>query len=388
MYDFIYNNRTELVFGNVDSKEIARKIKEYNPKKVLIVYGQNSVVKSGLLEKVTSGLKGANIEFVEFGGTKANPLRSYTQKGVDLAKKEKCDFILAVGGGSVIDAAKGIAAGVANGDMWKFYSTDAELTKALPIAVILTLPAAGSEGSGATVLVDDESGTKYSFGSDIVRPKLSFVDPRNCMSLPREQISYGASDIIAHMMERYFCPQENVTVTDELLGGAIKAMIKIAPKLYNEPTNYDYWAEFCLLGTLAHNDMLNMGRDDQDWGTHLIENKLLSGPYNIAHGAGLAIIFPAWMKYVATKRPSKLVQFAREVLDVTGADDRSVVTQGIQKMEEWYQSIGLKLYLSQINIKIEDVKDLAKKLFDPNIKLGGYGQLSFEEIIKVVELAK
>jgi len=190
------------------------------------------------------------------------------------------------------------------------------------------------------------------------------------------------------MMERYFSPQEDVTATDNLIGGAIKALMKVAVKLYNNPTNYEYWAEFCLLGTLAHNDMLNMGRDVQDWGTHSIENKLLSGPFDIAHGAGLAIIFPAWLKYVSTKRPGKIVQWAREVMGIVGNDDATVIKEGIAALEAFYKSINLKLTMSEVAIQLEEVKALASKLYTKDIKLGAYGELNFEEILKVLELAK
>lgn len=388
MNNFVYNNRTELIFGKTEEKEVAKKIKESNPKKVLVVYGKNSVIKSGLLKKITDSLTEQKIAFVEYGGVKANPLRSHAEAGVELARKEKVDFVLVVGGGSAIDAAKGIAIGATGDDMWQHYEKDVPVSKALPLAVVLTLPATGSEGSGATVLVDDKTNTKFSCGSDYLRPKYSFVNPINCMTLPIQQISNGASDILAHMMERYFSPQENVTATDNLIGGAIKALMQVATKLYNDPTNYELWAEFCLLGTLAHNDMLNMGRNIQDWGTHSIENKLLSGPFDIAHGAGLAIIFPAWLKYVSTKRPSKLVQWAKEVMDITGNDDATVIAEGIKKLEAFYTSIGLHLTMSQVNIQLEDVKTLAPKLYSKDIKLGAYGELSFEEILKVVELAK
>jgi len=305
MKNFEYFNHCEIVFGKRDEVEIAKKLKGFGAKNVFVLYGKSSVVKSGLLGRITDALTSAGIKHVAYGGVSANPLKEHADEGVTIAKKNKSDFILAVGGGSVIDAAKYIAVACVNDDAWDYFTIKAFIEEpkngALPIGAVLTLPAAGSETSNACVIKYGD--TKFSTKGNFIRPRFAFINPEYCYTLPKSQIGYGASDIFAHLLERYFCPQENVVGADRILEGAMRAMLEIAPKTFADNTNYDYWAEFCWLGTMAHNGMLCMGREVQDWGTHRIENKLLSGELDIAHGEGLAILFPAWMKLVAKRRP-------------------------------------------------------------------------------------
>jgi len=383
MKNFEYQNKTKIIFGHNGESVIAAELKNSGAKKVLIHYGQNSIVKSGLLGNVKAALDSAGIKYIEFGGVKPNPLRSHALEGVQLARREKIDFILAIGGGSVIDSAKCIAVGVVNANVWDYYTGKKQnLTKALPIGAVLTIPAAGSENSRSTVIVDDKSGLKYSFESVVLRPAFAVINPEYCTTLPKAQIAYGASDILAHLLERYFSPTENVGLTDKILTGAIQQMFEVAPKVFANPAKYEYMSEFCLLGTLAHNGMLAMGRVDEDWGSHSIEMATCSGPHDVAHGAGLAVIFPAWLKYVSKTKPSKILQFSNEVMNEKTTD------KAIAKLQSFYKSLGLETTLGGLGIKLEDAKKFARLKFDKDTVLGGYGKLGLEDILKILEIAK
>lgn len=386
MQNFKFNNKSKIIFGKNDESVIAEEIKSLGAKKVMIHYGMNSIVKSGLLGRIQSALDNAKIKYIKFGGVKANPTKTHAIKGVEIARKNKVDFVLAVGGGSVIDSAKAICAGAVNKDIWTYYINAEKaktLTAALPLGVVLTIPAAGSECSTASVLQDDDNlGAKYCLSQPPLRSKFAFINPELCTTLPKEQVAYGASDILAHLLERYFSTDENVVVTDKLLTGAMQAMFEIAPKVYADPTDYQNMAELCLLGTLAHNGMLNMGRISQDWGTHQIDNTLLSGIKNIAHGAGLAVVFPAWLKHVAKTKPTKILQFAREVMGC------SSIADGIAGLEKFYKSLGLATTLKGVGFDVNEIKGLVKTAFPADIVLGGYGQLSQSDIESVVVLAR
>jgi len=384
MENFIYENTSRLIFGKHDESVIAAEIKRLGAKKVLVHYGQGSIVRSGLLGKITKALTDHKIKYVEYGGVVANPLREHTLAGLALAKKEKVDLVLAIGGGSVIDSAKCICAGLTNADIWSYYTDKTKKlpNPAAPLGVVLTIPAAGSEGSCASVMKDEATGIKYGLHNDTLRSRFAFVNPDYCETLPREQVAYGASDILAHMLERYFSPHDHVVATDKLLTGAIQAVLEIAPKAYKDPANYAYMAEFCLLGTLAHNGMLSLGRNVQAWEAHPIEMAFISGKYNQSHGTGLAIIFPAWLKHVAKTRPTKVQQFANEVMG-----EKSVAL-AIAKLEKWYKSLGLATTLKEVGIDVKDAIEVATVALEPKIPLGGYGQLTMTDIENIIRLAK
>jgi len=376
MTNFMYENGSKIILGNYGEDVLAGEIKNRDAKKVLIHYGGQSVIKSGLFDRIKGALGNAGIKWVEYGGVVANPLKGHALKGVELAKKEKVDFVLAVGGGSVIDSAKLICAGAVNDDIWSYYLDSKKvITGALPLGVVLTIPAAGSECSISTVIRDEETGRKHTMMHNVLRSKFAFINPEYCFTLPKEQIAFGASDILAHMLERYFSPEQNVVTTDKILTGAIHAVMEIAPRVYADKADYANMAEFCLLGTLAHNGMLALGRVIQSWESHMIEMGFISGHYNFAHGQGLSIIFPAWLKYMATKRPEKVKQFEKEVVT-------------IKELEKWYKSLDLPTRLSDLNIDVMEAKEVIKKSFKPDVKLGGYGELSLDDILAVVRLAK
>ncbi len=391
MLNFVYENKSEIIFGKNDESVLANTLVKFGAKKVLMCYGKNSVKASGLLDKITNALTAHKIKFVEFGGISSNPLKSYAEKGVELAKKNKINFVLAVGGGSVIDTAKYIAGAYFNKNMWNFYTNPQSainLKNALPLGVVLTIPAAGSEGSNGTVLRDDETGVKYDVMAECLRPKFAFINPEYAMTLSKTQIANGVSDILSHLMERYFSPLDNVFVTDKLLTAAMQSVIEIAPKLIKDSTNYNYWGELCQLGLMAHNGMLDMGRSVQDWASHAIENKLISGRYNISHGTGMAIMFLAWLKVVAKKYPNKILEFTTSVLGADGKTKEQKIANGIKKLEDFYKKLGLPTTLKQIKINADEVVKFANEYFLKDIVLGGYGKLTHDEILKVIEMAK
>ncbi|MDR0855633.1 MAG: iron-containing alcohol dehydrogenase [Christensenellaceae bacterium] len=388
MLNFEYQNACEIVFGERSEAEIAVRIKKLGSKKVLVLFGGSSARKSGLIDRIFVSLKALSISYVSLGGVRANPSKALLLEGVALAKAEKVDFVLAVGGGSTIDTAKGIAVGAKTADVWKFYTKGKAITKALPVGAVLTIPAAGSECSTASVIRDENSGLKYCVGSELIRPKFAFINPALCATLPNEQVANGISDILAHLLERYFSPQTNVTVTDKLITGAIQAVFAIGKSVRDNPSDYDLMSELCLAGTIAHNDMLDMGRPEQDWGSHQIENALLSGVCDIAHGEGLAIIFPAWLKLVAVKKPGKILQFAEEVMLVTDGAHCEKIAAAIAKLEYFYKSIGLETTLSGMNIPLEKVKNAAAAINNSKSAVGGYGLLNKKEILKLLELAE
>jgi len=383
MQNFSYQNQSKIIFGKNDESVLAAEIKNQGAKTVLIHYGQNSIVKSGLLARVKKALDNESIKYVEHGGVQANPLRNHALQGVDLAIKNKVDLVLAIGGGSVIDSAKLICAGAVNDDIWSYYTDKTKQIKgALPLGVVLTIPAAGSECSTGSVVKDERNGRKYVLSHNFLRSRFAFVNPEYCNTLPKEQVAYGASDILAHLLERYFSPEQNVTVTDKLLTGAIQAMFEIAPKVYKDPSDFESMAEFCLLGTLAHNGMLALGRVVQAWESHPIEMAFISGHYDHAHGQGLAIIFPAWMKYVSKTKPAKVLQFAKEVMQ------ESTIEKGIAKLEAFFKSLGLAVTLKELNIKVAEAQEIVKTAFAKDVILGGFGELTLDDILNVVALAE
>jgi len=389
MENFIYSNKCEIIFGKQHEGEIAKAISGHYAKKVLIVFGSERF--RPMINRVTDEIKKLGINTVEYGGVVANPLLNHAELGVKLARDNNVDFILAIGGGSVIDVAKFIAVGAIphqNATTIFKSRTEPDNFQALSVGAVLTLPAAGSECSTASVVRDDKTGEKFAMFSEAMRPVFAYINPEYCYTLPKEQIGYGASDIFAHLLERYFTSQQNVRFTDYLLEGAMKSMLEIAPKLYSNPKDYNLWAEFCLLGTLAHNDMLALGRIYQDWATHRIENKLLSGVQNIAHGAGLAVLFPAWMRHVYKTKPDRIVDFCIRVIGVSGKNDSDIIDKGIEKLYDFYSSIGLKRNLTELNIDHKIVQNDAVKIFDANTKLGIYKILSLDDILKIIELAK
>lgn len=393
MNNFDYVNKTRLVFGKGEESNVGALLKEYGASKILLHYGKNSIKKSGLYDKVIASLNKANIAFVELGGVEANPKLGLARKGVKIAREEKVDFILAVGGGSVIDSAKAIAAGVYYaGDVWDLYKYKVPVDKALGIATILTLPAAGSESSDSTVLTNEIDMRKQSFGTELIRPVFSIINPEIFFTLPKSQIANGLTDMLCHVMERYFTNTENVQLTDGLCESVMKTIMRVGVKLIDNSADYDLWAEIAFAGTVAHNGLIGMGRVE-DWASHDIEHEL-SAIYDIAHGAGLAIINPAWIKYVYKDNIPMFTQWAVNVMDVRAdmKNPDAMIQEGIAKLENFYKRIGQAVRLSEIGISDEKFDLMAAKAtnldWTESKFIGGFKSLGKDDIKAIYELAK
>ncbi|HPR95826.1 MAG TPA: iron-containing alcohol dehydrogenase [Thermotogota bacterium] len=388
MQNFVFYNKTKIIFGRGTENQIGKEINALGKKKVLIHYGGGSIKKTGLYEKVAGVLKDAGLEYIELGGVKPNPSLSLVREGIELCRREKVDFILAVGGGSVIDSSKAIAAGIPyNGDVWDFYDRKAVIREALPIGVILTLPAAGSETSTATVITNDEKQLKRGTGSMFLRPEFAIMNPELTFTLPPYQTAAGITDMLAHIMERYFTRERHVDLTDHLCEAVMKTIVKNAPLVIEWPENYDARAEIMWAGTLAHNGLLGTGRIE-DWGTHMIEHEL-SALYDLTHGAGLAIIFPAWISYVSEVYPEKIMKFFHTVFDVEAAFDDSqyMIEEGIKRLKAFYRSIGMPVSLKEAGITEKRYEEMAEKctVFGP---VGNFMKLDKTDVIKIYELAE
>jgi len=386
--NFVFYNKTKIIFGRGTENQIGKEINALGKKKVLIHYGGGSIKKTGLYEKVAGVLKDAGLEYIELGGVKPNPSLSLVREGIELCRREKVDFILAVGGGSVIDSSKAIAAGIPyNGDVWDFYDRKAVIREALPIGVILTLPAAGSETSTATVITNDEKQLKRGTGSMFLRPEFAIMNPELTFTLPPYQTAAGITDMLAHIMERYFTRERHVDLTDHLCEAVMKTIVKNAPLVIEWPENYDARAEIMWAGTLAHNGLLGTGRIE-DWGTHMIEHEL-SAIYDLTHGAGLAIIFPAWISYVSEAYPEKIMKFFHTVFDVeaTFDDSQYMIEEGIKRLKAFYRSIGMPVSLKEAGITEKRYEEMAEKctVFGP---VGNFMKLDKTDVIKIYELAE
>lgn len=387
MQDFVFHNSTKLIFGKNKEELVGQESVVYG-KKLLLHYGGGSIKASGLYTKVVHSLHEHGIEIFELGGVQPNPRVSLVREGVALCKENDIDFILAVGGGSVIDSAKAIAAGAKyDGDVWDFFDGKAEVTDCLPIGVVLTIPAAGSESSNGTVITNEDGWYKRSCGHTIMRPKFAIMNPVLTYTLPPYQTACGITDMMAHILERYFTNEKNVELTDRLCEATLKTIINNAPTVLADPTNYEARAEIMWSGTLAHNDLLGTGRIG-DWGSHDIEHEI-SGIYDLAHGAGLAIVFPAWMKYVYKHDVNRFVQFANRVWDVEIDLNNleKTVLGGIKKTEQFFSSIGMPVRLEEVNIDDEYFEEMAKKGTERG-PLGNFVKLYEEDLVEIFKLAR
>jgi len=389
MQNFTYQNATKVIFGKGTEDTVGAEVKKCG-KKVLLHYGSGSIRKTGLYDKVVKSLKSAGVDFIELGGVKPNPRLSLVREGIDMCRKNGVDFILAVGGGSSIDSAKGIAAGVNyNGDVWDLYMRKGTSITALPLGVILTIPAAGSETSQFSVVTNEEGWLKRDIGYEFIRPQFAILNPELPFTLPAYQVAAGATDIMAHLMERYFTNVRNVEFSDRLIEAALVTMINNVPKVLKNPQDYDAWAEVMWTGTQAHSDLLGMGRIG-DWASHGIEHEI-SAIYDIAHGAGLAIIFPAWMKYVMKHDVDIFVQFAVRVFKVEQDfhNPEATALAGIAKLEDFFRSIGMPVRFSDAGLGDERFEEMADKCTSGDTqKAGNFVQLGKEDVYKIYQLAK
>jgi len=389
MENFEFRNPTKIIFGRGTEEKVGIEIAAYS-KNILLHFGTGSIKASGLYDRVTASLKKAGVNWVELGGVKPNPRLSMVYEGIRLCKENKLDFILAVGGGSVIDSAKAIAMGVVNdGDVWDIFIGKKAPTAALPVGTVLTIPAAGSEASTASVITNENGWLKRGFNSDLIYPRFSILNPELAFSLPKFQVACGIADIMAHLMERYFTNVSNVSFTDRLLEATMKTIISQAPQVLSNPQDYDAWAELMWAGTIAHNNLLNTGRVG-DWASHDIEHEI-SGIYDVAHGAGLAVVFPAWMKHVLHQDLDRFVQWSVRVwnVEMDVFNPEMTARAGIERMEAFFHSIGLGTKLADLNIHDNRIDEMADKCTSGNTRtVGNFVKLDHEAVKEILFLAQ
>lgn len=386
MLNFSLYSPTEFVFGRGAEAQAGAMIKKRGGTRVLVHFGGGSAIKSGLMARVTASLEAEGLSYVTLGGVQPNPRSSLVYEGIRLARAEKVDFILAVGGGSVIDSSKAIAMGVPyDGDFWDFFCGKAKPESALSVGVVLTLAAAGSEGSKSCVITQEEGGFKRGCGTELNRPKFALLNPEVTYTLPAYQTACGATDMMAHVLERYFTNEQGVDLTDRLCEAVLSAVIKAAPTAIREPENYDARAQLMWAGTLAHNDSCGVGREG-DWASHQIEHEL-SAKYDVAHGAGLAVVFPAWMRFQLDHDPMRFAQLAVRVwgCDMDFEHPEKTALCGIERFEQFLKSIGMPLTLRELGVDPADIPAMAAKTKRNNAgRLGFFRPLDTADIEKIL----
>ena len=364
MENFQYYTPTKIIFGRGAEEQTGQLAAEQGCKKVLVHYGGGSVVRSGLLERIYRSLDAVGISYVSLGGVVPNPRLSLVYEGIRLARKEQVDFILAVGGGSVIDSAKAIGYGVANeGDVWDFYEKRRTAKACLPIGVVLTIAAAGSEMSDSSVITKEEGWLKRGYSSNYARARFAVMNPELTMTLPKYQTASGCVDIMMHTMERYFNHSENMEMTDGISEHLIRTVMKNAKILMNEPDNYQARAEVMWAGSLSHNGLTGCGTGGGDWASHQLEHEL-GGMFDVAHGAGLAAVWGSWARYVMDAAPERFAKFAVNVMGVElEAEKLKTAQKGIEAMEDFYRALDMPVCIGDMGIELaeEQMRELAEK---------------------------
>ncbi len=387
MDNFSFYIPTRFEFGKGAELKAGEMIKSLGGTKVLVHYGSGSAVKSGLIGRILTSLDEAKIQHAELGGALPNPRDDKVYEGIELGRAFGADFILAVGGGSAIDSSKAIAAGIPyQGDFWDFFSGKAIPQKAVPLGVVLTLAAAGSESSNSCVIMQKETLTKRGLNVELNRPQFALMNPELTYTLPAYQTACGATDIMAHILERYFTNTPDVDVTDRLCEALLLTVIGSAKRAIETPDDYDARAQLMWAGTLAHNNTCGVGRVG-DWASHQIEHEL-SGLYDVAHGAGLAVVLPAWMRYTLPHDPNRFAQLASRVWGVSLTRPERTALMGIERFEAFLTGIGMPVTLKELGAKPEDIPFLAKKTKrGPDGKTGNFVKLDTEDIMAILQIA-
>ncbi len=382
MENFTYHCPTKIIFGKGTESRVGQEIKE---KKILLHYGGGSIKKSGLYEKVVASLKENGVEFVELSGVVPNPRLSLVNEGIELCRKEEIRFILAVGGGSVIDSAKAIAVGVPySGDVWDFFDKKAQIEEALPVGVVLTIPAAGSEASSASVITNEKKTRKLSIQSNLLRPVFAIMNPELTFTLPKFQTACGIADMMTHICERYFTNTHSVDLTDELCEGTLRSIIENSRAVMKNPKDCDARANLMWASTLAHNGILGTGREE-DWASHKIEHEV-SAFYDVTHGAGLAAIVPAWMEFVHKHDTERFARFAREVWDVEAERRAEAALEASVQMKAFFKEIGLPTTLREWKVDNQKFSEMAKACTSRG-SVGNFVKLNSHDIEKIYEMA-
>ena len=392
MLNFDFQNPARVIFGKGAVEKLGPVMKEYGGTKVLLHYGGGSIKASGLYDTVKKSLAASGIEVEELGGVVPNPRLSLVQEGIKLCRQKKLNFILAVGGGSVIDSAKAIGVGVPyDGDVWDFFTDKATPVKALPVATILTIPAAGSETSTGSVITNEDGAFKRALNSVLIYPVFSILDPELTYTLPPYQTACGIADMFVHVVERYMTQERNVELTDRLCEATMKTIINNAPIVMANPRDYAARAELMWAGSIAHNNLLDTGRMG-DWACHMIEHEL-SAINDVAHGAGLAVVLPSLMMHIYKQDPQRFVQFAVRVFGIEENfhDPKQTILRGIEALRSFFTSIGLPATLKEIGIGEDQFQKIGEKTKKSNLEKGTVGNsfpLTSKDIVKVLKLAK
>jgi alcohol dehydrogenase YqhD (iron-dependent ADH family) len=391
MINFDYRNPTRLIFGQNTHQKIGEYLKPH-AKKVLLHYGGESIKKNGAYEGITASLRAAGIAFAELGGVRPNPRVALVRKGIGICRKEQPDIILAVGGGSVIDSAKAIGVGALHdGEIWDLFEQYQPVSKTIPVAAILTFPAAGSESSNGCVITNEEKQLKKSYDHELNRPLLSVIDPTLFRTVPKHQIANGVADTMSHIFERYFTFTQHTDFTDKLCEAVLKTVMTNGPKLIGDPQNLDLWGEVALSGNMAQNGQLGVGRIP-DWASHMLEHEL-SAIYDVPHGAGLAILTPAWMQYVYPENIGMFLQFAVNVMgaELNHATPEETILEGIDRLRTFFRSLGLPTSLKALNIDDSNFELMARRAsgeeYGKTFRLGGVKSLGTRDAVEIFKLA-
>lgn len=394
MRNFEYYTPTRIFFGKETHLQAGTLLKEYGCKKALIHYGSKSAEESGLIDVIRENLAEAGIDFVTLGGVKSNPRLSKVREGIELCRKENVDFLLAVGGGSVIDSCKAIGYGVANPwtDVWNFYLKTETPKDCLPIGAILTIAASGSEMSNSSVITNEDGWLKRgSAKCDLCRPKFALLNPRLTYTLPQYQTESGCVDILMHTMERYFVNIETMEITDSMSESLMQTVIYNARILMKEPGNYNARAEIMWAGSLSHNGLTGCGTGGGDWACHQLQHEL-GGMFDVAHGAGLAAVWGSWARYVYRENPERFAQFATNVFEIPcGTDFEKTALAGIEAMEEFFRSIKMPTNLHELGLDLDDkqIHELAFKCsYEDTRTIGMFKQLAMKDIEKIYQMAR
>jgi len=394
MRDFNYYAPTEVAFGEKSEEQVAALVKKYGGTKVLVHYGGKSAVRSGLLDKVCGLLKEGGVDFVTLGGVVPNPRLSLAHEGIALCRKEGVDFILAVGGGSVIDSGKCIAMGVANpGDeVWDYYLGKAQPKSALPVASVLTIPAAGSEMSESTVITNEDGGVKLGYSDNLLRPKFAIMNPCRTMTLPPYQTAAGVTDMMMHIFERYFTKDDDMDLTTDLAEATLRRIKTAVFDVLKNPEDYRQRAQIMWGGSVAHWGLLGMGVEE-DWATHQLEHEL-SGMFDVTHGAGLAAIWPSWARYTMHENLRRFVRFAVNVMDVPNdfTDPEGTALKGIEAVERFYHAIGMPINIKELigcDITDEEIREMTRKCSrDYTATCGGLKVLKAADMEAIYKMAR
>lgn len=391
MLNFNHYVNTKFIFNDKAEKLVGSKLNELGINRVLLHYGSESSLKRGnLFNIINDSLKEFGIETYKLGGVEPNPRLDLVNSGIKIVKDNSIDFILAIGGGSVIDSAKAIAMGSCyDGDVWDFFTFKQSITKSLPVGVVLTYPASGSESSNVSVINNTKTNEKYLVSSGYIRPCVVFMNPKLTYTLPKFLTSCGIVDMFSHISERYFSPSSDFGVIDRMAEGALRSLVDVGIKVLDEPENYEYRSELMWIGTIAHNDTLGVGRE-QDWATHVIGNEL-SALYDITHGATLSIIMPSWMKYVYEDNIERFSRYAIKVFNVNphGLSKEEIAIEGIKQTKKFFIELGMPTNFKEMSIPTDNIDKMADKIKYSNETqtIGNLKKLNRQDVLNIYKMS-